>query len=309
MVPSANLISSDWGEPVTADFRGDIENIIYVQDFPLQKPVTADDDTDDESPSGGDDFLQELVHIARAMEFPTPLVKRLHDYCYDAAHGVRLVNSIGHNVYRDDAKHSGMGRLSIAARSLGLSLGDASVDYMTSSLGNLDRKFLHNLLRACRGEETEVKPKITTAESDREQQSLRIIFPSLQTVERSVRGVHSGDTNRLKRAHYEGANFPSSRLFDYVGKRAGILSHCKIIVVRSRSDASIGYAYVGSANCSSSAWSSGLSQSKQDKEPSIFCRSYEVGVLVPLHMIQGRLPYRDDVWRKNEEPWFADEHL
>ena len=306
VVPSANLQDYDWGEPLSRAGRGIMENILYIQDFPLGKDVTPDDDTEDDEDDGS--FLAELTFVAKALGLPATILRQLEKYDYGLARGVRLVSSIGQPLHGDDIAHTGLGRLQSAVRSLDLTLGDATVDYLTSSIGYTSPQFVHNLLRACLGRDFatisgKATEKAKAAEDDRK--ALRIIFPSDSTVRESVIGYEGGGTNWFRRVHFTRDNFPRACLYDYISRRPEVLSHCKTIVVRSREDPKLGYAYLGSANCSVAAWSTGPVNKKGIQ--TLDCTNYECGVLVPLSMVEHVLPYEQKVWRRNAAPWYTDE--
>ncbi|KAL9036975.1 MAG: hypothetical protein Q9214_005900 [Letrouitia sp. 1 TL-2023] len=63
-----------------------------------------------------------------------------------------------------------------------------------------------------------------------------------------------------------------------------MLMHNKILYVRPMADrdaAYTGWAYIGSANCSESAWGK-LVKDRQAKIPKLNCRNWECGVIVPI---------------------------
>ncbi len=64
-------------------------------------------------------------------------------------------------------------------------------------------------------------------------------------------------------------------------------SWLQILYVRPKG-AGIPWAYVGSANCSESAWGK-LTKDRLTKEPKLNCRNWECGVLIPVQRNEAEL--------------------
>ncbi|RMY46467.1 hypothetical protein D0863_15838 [Hortaea werneckii] len=148
--------------------------------------------------------------------------------------------------------------------------------------------------------------------------SLRLYFPTHETVTASSAGA--AGTICLNRKYFENMSFPRECFRDYISSRRGLLSHNKILFARGKRrigsrDAGDGggvgsaegggcvgacgggdgdgcrdvaWVYVGSANCSQSAWGNLTVDRKFQKEKGeagpwkMNCRNWESGVLLPV---------------------------
>ncbi|KAI7553224.1 phospholipase D/nuclease [Hortaea werneckii] len=144
--------------------------------------------------------------------------------------------------------------------------------------------------------------------------SLRIYFPTHETVTASSAGA--AGTICLNRKYFENLGFPRECFRDYISSRRGLLSHNKILFARGKRgigsedggvrvgddepEGSVGaggdgggsrdvaWVYVGSANCSQSAWGNLTVDRKSQKEKGgggpwkMNCRNWESGVLLPV---------------------------
>lgn len=98
---------------------------------------------------------------------------------------------------------------------------------------------------------------------------IRVYFPSLQTVLQSIGGKNVGavvpaypsdvltcfqsaGTICVAKRWWDAESFPKEVLRDAKSVRKGVLMHSKVIFIRGPSNS--GFAYVGSANLSESAW-------------------------------------------------------
>ena len=149
----------------------------------------------------------------------------------------------------------------------------------------------------------------------------RVYFPSSETVSRSCGGPNGAGTICFNERSFNSPKFPQEILHDCRSTRKGILMHNKVsgmpAVVcfevslpdlqilyvqltktnaRQREDshsASVDtsrrlrpWAYVGSANCSESAWGR-LTFDRSTKRPKLNCRNWECGILVPTPKTTG----------------------
>ncbi|KZS89546.1 phospholipase D/nuclease [Sistotremastrum niveocremeum HHB9708] len=179
---------------------------------------------------------------------------------------------------------------------------------------------------------------------------VKIIFPSLKTVRASRGGELGGGTMFCRRSQWSGAKFPRELFHDSNSKRGGILMHSKMIIATFKPKAGLGFsskakgksrrknpysseeeeqdedevkiveegidetvcgwAYVGSANFTPSAWGT-LSGSAFN--PVLNITNYELGVLLPLRSEAEandiacfeRPPRKYDL--KEDVPWMQDE--
>lgn len=177
--------------------------------------------------------------------------------------------------------------------------------------------------------------------------NLRVFFPSAGTVATSLGGSDAAGTICFQRRLWEGDKFPRGVLRDCVAARGGLLMHSKVVFVRfirgrkgeERQDGEYaGWVYVGSANCSESAWgvlggggggkAKGKSIGKKgedtngNRDMKLTCRNWECGVVVPVPVGKGKtgldifesvlpLPmvYPGASYEENSdlEPWFFGE--
>ena len=196
---------------------------------------------------------------------------------------------------------TGLHAVRAAVRDLGLAQRAAPLDltYATSSLGSLTGAFLSGLHDACAGrapgqkEASKGGAKAGKSSASRSQVQfapethLCIHFPTHDTVVGSSGGAGCGGTTTLARNAFEKKSFPRASMRDYESVRRGLLSHCKILLVRGQRASgeeagkarSIAWAYVGSANLSEAAWGTVL---KTKDAGGIMCRNWEAGVLLPV---------------------------
>ena len=151
--------------------------------------------------------------------------------------------------------------------------------------------------------------------------NLRIFFPSTHTIAGSLGGPDAAGTICFQRRWWENGKFPRNVMRDCVAAREGVLMHSKVILARfvgplnddgdqakqqSRQKEHrkyAGWVYVGSANCSESAWgvlSGGKRKVKTMTGPErsrkvgegdgiggngnvkLTCRNWECGVILPV---------------------------
>ena len=202
-------------------------------------------------------------------------------------------------------------RLSLVAYTLFMySKEDLSIDFLTSSVGSLDMGFLARIYAACQGEDglaectskSAVLGKTTNAFRDHDHKSIeqgfRIYFPSHETVTSSTAGY--AGTICIQPKYYNNPKFPQHLMRDCKSVRKGVLMHNKIMYVRS--DNGRAWAYVGSANCSESAWGNKLVKDRATKLPKLNCRNWECGVLIPAGLDPQGQDRKSDVLTEFREP-------
>ncbi|PNY23492.1 Uncharacterized protein TCAP_06528 [Tolypocladium capitatum] len=159
----------------------------------------------------------------------------------------------------------------------------------------------------------------------------RIHFPTNQTVSESRGGRAAAGTICLQARWWRSPDFPRELVRDCVNTRQGLLMHSKVIFVRRTKmreeslgdpnrNVRAGWAYVGSANLSESAWGR-LVKDRISGKAKMSCRNWECGVVVPLGMaskegdgatdlrvFDGTVPVPMQVpgreYGPNDEPWF-----
>lgn len=281
IVTSANLTPADWG------IGNVMENIAMVVDLPSTNRSSS------KVASDASTFRAQLAKQLEMMEVPQQVILRLEGFEFSAIDNIRLVQSMSQSKVLESTKSSpsdreldptrtGLLSLSDAVASLGLSLTpeDSSypptIDYVTSSLGNLSQQFTQQLLQAICGrlDPTQVAPAKKTAKKTLEQSSqseetindrLNIYFPSHNTVSESRGGLQSAGTICFQKDWWSKNDLIRQSLRDCIGVRNdGILMHSKIMYVRFKQPMVIeqagtrvqchGWVYLGSANLSESAW-------------------------------------------------------
>lgn len=288
-----------------------MENVLYVQDFPLKQSHGEDDDTQDESGDEEDAhrFLQDLTYFLERASYPRQIIDECRNYDFQRTKHVQFVGSIGgENHGSQQIQQTGIVRLAHCVRAFYLNQGAFTVDFLTSSLGALNKSFVTSFMRACAGQALVVNPattNTTTTEYETICRDLHILFPTESCVQASRAG-HAG-TVCFQRTYYNKPEFPKQSLFGYSAVRKSVLSHCKIIVCQSKANRDVGWAYVGSANCSASAWGDKIVKDKRTKQDKLTLRNWEAGVVVPLRMVKGRLPMTSDLIQ-NTSPWYFTEH-
>ncbi|KAK9474008.1 tyrosyl-DNA phosphodiesterase-domain-containing protein [Dipodascopsis tothii] len=308
-VPSANLTDYDWGEA-----GGVLENMVYIHDFPRlpqARPQPAhmgrynfgkyDVDSDIESNATDHDtgsvlppFQRELLYFIKRQGMPADVVRAvLEDYDFSQTADVRFVHSVGGDSKRAcTIDRTGFPGLASAIHSLGLGGADARVDFLISSLGNISPEFLRTMYRAACGNAIvngrSILPRQGRAISDSLadiERRFRVYFPTHDTVAASKPGPMGAGTVCFQVNYWQNPNFPRAILRDGRSVRPGCLMHNKVMFVRpddikDTDDRSwLGYAYVGSANMSESAWGK-LVNNRKTKTQKLMLRNWECGVLI-----------------------------
>ncbi|SPN98317.1 uncharacterized protein DNG_01367 [Cephalotrichum gorgonifer] len=170
--------------------------------------------------------------------------------------------------------------------------GETGVLENCSSLGNLNRQYLSSFYAALKGKSgyqntdalvVRSSKSRPTRDEDLLTDHFRVYFPSQKTISASRGGPGSAGTIAFQSKWWEAASFPRNLFRDCVCRRRGLLLHSKAIFVRhTPSDgATLGWAYVGSANLSESAWGR-LVKDKSTNLPRMSCRNWECGVVLSV---------------------------
>ncbi|KAG5520235.1 hypothetical protein PMAC_001313 [Pneumocystis sp. 'macacae'] len=262
VIPSANLVDYDWGE------TGVMENSMYIHDFPRRESVFTEFSTD---------FERDLFHYCKAKDYPDHILKKMQYYDFTMSKNIHFVHSIPSSALNIvNLKNTGYLSLARAVQRLGKATkNDIEINIMTSSLGLLKSTFMANIYRALKGNQT-----ITSYNMDSEswKNSIKVHFPSMNTVLSSKGGKESAGTICFQKRFWEHSEFPKSILYDTKSMHRGCLMHHKIILVRNHTP-SLSFFYIGSANLSESAWGTLLSKAKKSI---ILCRNWESGVVLSL---------------------------
>ncbi|KAL8788980.1 MAG: hypothetical protein Q9213_001389 [Squamulea squamosa] len=300
VVPTANLVPYDWGE------TGVMENSVFLIDLP-RLPIDGTTATAQQMTGFGKD----LVYFLQAIGLEQSIINSVHHFDLSTTKGLAFVHTIGgaHSGDDDSWRRTGYCGLGRAISRLGLASQDPlNIDYITSSVGSLTTEFLTTLYLAAQGDEglTEYNWRTTPASRksklvDRNMKAaqqlaqkhmgegFRIYFPSSETVRASTGGPNNGGTICFQSKWWYSPTFPRHLLRDCKSQRKGMLMHNKILYVyptshpraESHKSESKSWVYIGSANCSESAWGR-LVKDRQTKEPKLNCRNWECGVVVPF---------------------------
>ncbi|KAM5479522.1 hypothetical protein MaudMau93_007829 [Microsporum audouinii] len=290
VTPTANLDPYDWGEK-----GGEMENMLFLIDLPRK----SDGGTgiDDATP-----FRDELVYFLKASNINEKIIDKMLQFDFRKTTKYAFVHTIGGS-HITSYERTGYCGLGTAVKSLGLQVSrPLKLDYVTSSVGSLTSTFLRNLYHAAKGDDGSKPPsaragkqsskassKSAATNDDEWQDRVKVYFPSRETVRGSRGGVSAGGTLCLMSKWYNSPTFPRHVMRDNRSVREGLLMHSKILFVRpetgtiERADESTcrGWAYVGSANLSESAWGR-LVVDRKTKQAKLNCRNWECGVLVTV---------------------------
>ncbi|RMY79788.1 hypothetical protein D0862_13027 [Hortaea werneckii] len=307
-IPTANLLNFDWGE------TGSMENSVFLIDLPR---LPDGKQTQRESLTH---FAQELLYFVQKQGLDEDVRNGILNFDFAATEQMAFVHSVGGISYRDDARRTGFLGLGNSVRHLGLQTDCLELDFAASSIGSLNDAQLQNLYSAAKGldatspsspsqprpnnpfQNPSTNPSLSSSSFLRK--NFRIYFPTHETVTSSSAGA--AGTICLNRKYFENRGFPRESFRDYISRRQGLLSHNKVLFARGKrrddsgDDAGgrfggggrvgrdVAWVYVGSANCSQSAWGNLTvdRRSKPQKEKGggwkMNCRNWESGVLLPV---------------------------
>ena len=316
VVPSGNLIPHDWGE------TGAMENVVFLIDLP-RLAETGD-------PQEMTRFGWELIGFCKALGLDDSIVQSLHKFDFSATRDLAFVHTVGGSHVNEEIRdNTGFLGLRKAVEDLHLATEqNILVDFVTSSLGNINKSFLSTIYHAAQGrppnlptatskvitasditallksKDPPARGGINAAKSQGTTttpslptfslQNFLIYFPTHATVAASTVGPSGAGTICLSSKYYHSDTFPRSSLRDCKSTRTGMVMHSKIMYVRHPREPEKDYAYVGSANLSESAWGK-LVTDRKSKTEKLNCRNWECGVVVPVRRRQGsRTPGRSD---------------
>ncbi|KAJ5778930.1 hypothetical protein N7457_006650 [Penicillium paradoxum] len=285
-VPTANLTRTDWGEDRL------MENTVFLIDLPKTNSPDA----------GKTPFYEELVYFLRASDLHRNIIKKLDEFDFSETRRYAFVHTVGGANVGDKWPRTGFSGLGQAIKTLGLETNSPlNIDYVASSMGSLNTQFLRSIYLACKGDNALLDYELRTSRKKVKGQShpadtynkecldrFRVYFPSGQT----VREAHANPDNTagticFNPSWWANPQFPRSVMRDCVSER-GVLMHNKLLYVHPTTPIDMpdnkecqGWAYVGSANLSESAWGR-LVKDTTTKQMKMNCRNWECGVIVPI---------------------------
>ncbi|KAJ5521244.1 hypothetical protein N7527_005359 [Penicillium freii] len=283
-VPSANLTPTDWGEDRV------MENTVFLIDLPKLEVPDA----------GKTPFYKELVYFLQASDLHRNIIKKLDEFDFSETKRYAFVHTVGGTNTEGKWQRTGFSGLGRAIKTLGLETkAPINVNYIASSLGNLNPPFLRSIYLACKGDNALLDYELRTNKKKEPRTEVeaynkecldhfRVYFPSDET----ACDVHSNAKSAIgticfNPAWWGGANFPRNTLRDCVSER-GVLMHNKLAFVHHPTPIEMpdnkecrGWAYVGSANLSESAWGR-IVKDPKTKQLKMNCRNWECGIIVPV---------------------------
>ncbi|KAL4872052.1 hypothetical protein BDV12DRAFT_162942 [Aspergillus spectabilis] len=295
-VPTANLVPYDWGEA-----GGVMENSVFLVDLPKKDPSTTTSEPKT-------NFYTDLIYFLKATALHEDVIAKLDNFDFSKTAQFAFVHTIGGSHSGNAWKQTGYCGLGRAIGSLGLRVNKPiNLDFVTSSLGSLTSDFLKSIYLAAQGDSGLTELTLRTAKSlptkspdnpaklitastaeEWKENRFRVYFPSQGSVLGSKGGSKAAGTICFQKRWFENGKFPRGVLRDCVSGREGLVMHNKILYVQpddpisvSYNSECLGWAYVGSANLSESAWGR-LVSDRLTKQPKLNCRNWECGVVVPI---------------------------
>ncbi|KAK4692668.1 tyrosyl-DNA phosphodiesterase 1, partial [Lecanoromycetidae sp. Uapishka_2] len=256
-VPTANLVPYDWGES-----GGIMENSVFLIDLPRvangstsQRDMTL--------------FGEELVYFCEALGLDRTIINSIYGFDFSATKNLAFVHTIGGAHLGDSWRRTGYCGLGRAVQKLGLASDRAlTMDFVTSSVGSLNIDFLAMLYLAAQGDDGRTEYEWRNPPT-RRSKAAKGALPQKEAMRKILE-----DEIRENFHIY----FPTSDTILYVRR-----ANTEIDTLTTPAPSS--WAYIGSANCSESAWGR-LSKDRTTKAPKLNCRNWECGVIVPV-------PYED----------------
>ncbi|CAE6507406.1 unnamed protein product [Rhizoctonia solani] len=330
VIPTANFQPHDWK---------DIENSIWLQDIPLRTGPPPPTDPKAKNDPTAEGFSERLERVLKALNVEPALEAHLLDQ--RASGDVRLpLRSIdelhsrwdwshitAHLVPSLAGKHAGwptilgVGHVALmkAVRDIGAQSDDVSIECQGSSIGSYSTSWTNEFMSSAKGisPDTYLDIPKTRRSKAPHPAGLKVIFPSLRTVDESVLGRYGAGTMFCQRKQWDASTFPKQHFYDSNSKRGKVLMHSKMILgIPNDTNATPGkpkaWLCVGSHNFTPSAWGT-LSGSAFN--PSIYIINYELGVVLPLESVaQGdKLSCWQRPARKyvpgEDVPWMQNEHM
>ncbi|CCO34571.1 tyrosyl-DNA phosphodiesterase 1 [Rhizoctonia solani AG-1 IB] len=330
VIPTANFIPHDWR---------DIENSVWLQDIPLRSGPEPPSTTRAKDRPQAEGFSERLERVLKALNVGPALEAHLLDQqaSGDVRLPLRTIDELhsrwdwsrvtAHLVPSIAGKHAGwpsvlkVGHVALmkAVRDMGAAGNNVSIECQGSSIGSYSASWTNEFMSSAKGISPDTYLDTTKARRSKapHPHGLKIIFPSLRTVDESILGRPGGGTMFCQRKQWDVATFPKKHFYDSNSKRGKILMHSKMILGipgehEDEPDKPKAWLYVGSHNFTPSAWGT---LSGSGFNPSIYIINYELGVVLPLESIsQGdklacwQRPPRQYV-EGVDVPWMQNEHM
>ncbi|KAF8595289.1 phospholipase D/nuclease [Ceratobasidium sp. AG-I] len=329
VIPTANFVPYDWR---------DIENSVWLQDIPLQTdPPPPPPPQPEDSTAITEGFGERLERVLKALNVAPAIEAHLIDQ--RASGEVRLpLRSLDELHARWDwsrvtaklipsiaGKHTGwpavlpVGHVALMKAVMDMKAADEGVEIecQGSSIGAYSTSWTNEFMSSARGVSPETWLDIPkTRRTKAHPSGLKIVFPSLSTVDTSVLGRPGGGTIFCQRRQWDVSTFPKGLFVDSNSKRGKVLMHSKMILgILNDETWTAGkpkaWLYVGSHNFTPSAWGN---LSGSGYSPIMNITNYELGVVMPLESVaQGdalacwKRPARAYV-KGRDVPWMQTEY-
>ena len=242
VVPTANLVSYDWGQD------GVMENMAFIIDLPRlpQTQIQTRDDSDQTF------FARELIYFLRAQGLDPSIIQSLHNFDFSATKDLAFVHTIGGAHSGTAWQRTGYCGLGRAIKHLNLATDEPlTIDFVTSSMGSLTFDFLSAIYLAAQGDDgrTEHARRVLLHSKTKKQQperegaaeeqqhmietlksTFRIYFPTHETVATSTGGADCGGTICCQAKYWNAREFPKDLLRDCRSVRPRLLMHNKVLL-------------------------------------------------------------------------------
>ena len=259
VVPTANLVPSDWGE------NGVMENMVFLIDLPyLVESVPRLSSNSIEGQLFR--FREGLCTFCRQMSLKQEILEQISQCDFSVTKNFAFIFSAGKVIEcpksGEDLDYIGLGGLGKQVKELDLGQEEIQIDFVASSIGQLHVNFLSQLYLACQGNESRAlvefskRPKqpkravskgqqvlfseastppqedriVVSPENIQEviKRDIRIYFPSHNSVARSIGGLDAGGTICLQEKFWNNPKFPQDLFYDCRNVRQGLLMHNKV---------------------------------------------------------------------------------
>ncbi|KAK3837330.1 MAG: tyrosyl-DNA phosphodiesterase-domain-containing protein [Linnemannia gamsii] len=307
VVSSANLVEHDW------EF---LVNTLYVQDFQHLPSVDSAEQLGD--------FGETLIDYLTKMQVPSKIIRTVKRVNFSPAKVVLIPAVNGWHPVNNERHTYGIARLAKVMQTVTTETQEWDLEYQTSSLGKLTVKFLGELNRAFRGFTPRAR---VTVDVDERVPPIKLIFPTKDHIINSELGEPGAGTVCLRHEFWNQRTFPRVVMHDFelVGRHKGYLMHTKTILAKAKQAPQTlnrrapppppshdprklaGWFYVGSANCTESAW--GTMANKRSGALQGLCiniRNWELGVVYMIEteeeMEEFNRRYRGSQRGEDDEP-------
>lgn len=179
VIPTANMIQTDWGEVANDWQPGVMENSIFLIDLPRRGNETTS------TKENMTRFGQELMYFLEMQKVPEMVLQGILNFDFSQTSHLAFVHSIGGSHKTESEHPTGLLGLTRAIQDLHLdNVEQMELDYAASSLGAINDSFLSRLYLAacgrCFAADTAMVPDVRN--------HIRIYFPTNETVKKKHRG-------------------------------------------------------------------------------------------------------------------------